>query len=168
MTEPKAILQDSSPLLQKDVSQLFAGIYRDLVPRQAPATITYHILSGKITGRETDRLAITGRVGATAVHAVVYHLAGETAPKRVDALDALLVQDRLIKIKKRLLRDGRTTTCVDAGLSFCRGVLAQISLPFPEETQFVKEHLYPFATAPSRIITSTNPRKQRRNTTRQP
>ncbi|NCC03588.1 MAG: hypothetical protein EOM37_06030 [Proteobacteria bacterium] len=141
------------------------NVFRDLYAfRQQPYEIVGHLLSGQIVGRETDRFAVFSRLGLRAVHTVLYHLKDQQGPKGLDALDALLVRDRLVKIGKRVRQTGQPSPRIEAGLSFCAGVLAQIDNAFPGEVAIVTAQAYPLATAPRRLIASSAPCGKKRLT----
>jgi len=148
---------DPVPHVGEAAQEIFdQRFYRDLVIREYPKTIARRLLSGNVACRPFTLLPITGCAGDLFLRSVVYYHGETLQPFLLDTLDALLVHDRLVRLKKRQEIQNKPTERTEAALSFCKGAVNVLEDNYPKAHQYVTKALYPFVTAPSRTIASSS------------
>jgi len=135
--------------------------YHDLIIREQPKTIARRLLDGKVACVPFSILPITGATGDLFLRSVVYYHGEALTPFLLDTLDALQVQDRLVRLKKRQSLGNKSTEKTDAALAFCKQAIDLLANDNPAAHHYVTGALYPFVVAPSRASTTPPPNDPR-------
>lgn len=143
---------------QATTNLLGRRLYSDIAERARPSKIARALLSRAVLHRFPDIFPVTGSAGDLRICSVLFYIEGTTAPQKIDALGALQVRDRLVRLQRWHARQGRPTARTAEALSFCKGVLGLLRHHNAEAFDYVTEHLYPFTTAPRRPLASTRGR----------
>ena len=138
------------------------GYVRHTIPHVRPETIASWLLAGRVIGRKSDGLLPSSQRGdGLRLYSIIFDVDGAPGLHHLDAVDALEVRDKLVRVKQRRVVHRLSTDLAEAGISFCNGVLRILEYAAPEAYSFSVDVVYPFITAPTRLIASSIPNDPR-------